>query len=169
MRMENGDGETISARGFNGRVAWQARGTGAAQVTQDPAALREAITTAYLSNNGFFFPDRFPAGFRWLRDETVGERHFDAVEISPEGGRPFEMWFDRATHFPTRVVDRTGQPPVTVEVSDYRPAGPVLIAFHATVRTMDGTIVDEGQIDSIENGHVDPALFEPPAPPRDPA
>jgi hypothetical protein len=166
MRMESGDGEAMRVHGFNGRIDWQARGGGAPRLSEDPAAIREAVTTAYLSNNGFFFPGRFPASLRWLREENLADRHFDAIEISPQGGRPFEMWFDRATHLPARLVDRSGTPPVIVDVSDYRPVGPVLAAFSVTVRTRDGTVVDEGRIESIENGPVDPALFEPPAPHR---
>jgi hypothetical protein len=166
MRMENGEGASTRVQGFNGSVAWRAQGDGAALASRDPAALREAVTTAFVSNNGYFFPDRFPATSRWLRAETEASRHFDVLEITPQGGRPAEYWFDQASHLLTRVVDRTGTPPVSVEVSDFRRIGGVLAAFHLVVRTMDGTIVDEGQVESVAYGPVDAALFDPPPAPR---
>lgn len=166
MRMENGEGAAARVQGFNGRVAWRAQGGGAAAATQDPAMLREAITTDFVSNNGYFFPDRFPATSRWLREEAEAGHRFDVLEIVPAGGRAAEYWFDQASHLLTRVVDRTGTPAVSVEVSDFRRIGGVLAAFRLVVRTMDGTIVDEGQVEWVAYGPVDPALFDPPQAPR---
>jgi hypothetical protein len=164
MRMESGAGEATRIHGFDGETDWTARGAGAAQVSRDPAFLRETVTTFYFSNSGYFFPDRFPAATRYLRQEAEGNRRFDAIEVAPEGGRPVELWFDRNTHLLARIVDRTGPPPVTITASDYRRVGGVLVAFGATVRTIDGTVVDEGRIDSIEFGPVAPRLFDPPPP-----
>lgn len=162
MRMETGAGETLRVQGYDGIALWRARGTGPAMLSTDPAALREAITTFYISNNGFFFPDRFPAATRYLREEADGDQRFDAIEVTPEGGRPVELWFDRTSHLLVRVVDRAGTPPVMVTASDYRPVDGVMVAFRMTVRTMDGTIVDEGIVDSVAFGPVDRTLYAPP-------
>jgi hypothetical protein len=164
MRMESGEGEATRVHGYDGETDWTARGAGPALPSRDPAALRETITTFYFSNNGYFFPDRFPAATRYLREQADGNRRFDAIEVAPQGGRPVELWFDKASHLLARIVDRTGSPPVAISASDYRRVSGVMVAFGATVRTMDGTIVDEGRIDSIEYGPVDPRLFDPPAP-----
>jgi hypothetical protein len=99
MRMENGEGAARRVQGFNGRVAWRAQGDGAAAATQDPAMLREAITTDFVSNNGYFFPARFPATSRWLREDAAAGRRFDVVEITPPG---------RAGR---RILVRPGEPP----------------------------------------------------------
>ena len=164
MRMESGTGEATRVHGYNGETDWTARGAGPALASRDPAVLRETITTFYFSASGYLFPARFPAATRYLREEAEAGRRFDAIEVTPEGGRPVELWFDKDTHLLARIVDRTGPPPVTISASDYRRAGGVLVAFGATVRTMDGTIVDEGRIESAEFGPVDRSLFDPPAP-----
>lgn len=165
FRMESGAGEAVRIHGFNGRTDWTMAGSRAAPIALGPAMRAETITTAYFTSWGFFFPDRFPATFRTLADQSQDDRAFDVVEVTPGGGRPVELWFDRSTHLLARIVDREGQPAVSVEASDYRPVGPLLIPFGATLRTMDGTVVDRGQIESIEFGAVDPRLLDPPAAP----
>lgn len=158
MRSESGSGEAVRARGFNGRVAWQ--GT---QASSDPAVLAEAITTAFSSNNGFFFPDRFPMTARYLRADAIGAHAFDVVEVAPEGGRAFELWFDRETHLMGRIADTHGTPAVTVDISDYRKVGATLIGFHGVIKLADGTRVDELKVETVEFGPVDRSRFDPPA------
>lgn len=165
MRSESGSGDAVHARGFNGRVTWQypvlnARGV---STSSDPATLAEAITTAFSSNNGFFYPERFPMVARYLRADALDGRAFDVIEVKPEGGRAFELWFDRETHLMGRIADPHGTPAVTVDVSDYRRVGPALIGFHGIVKLADGTQVDELKVGSVEFGPVDRSRFDPPA------
>jgi len=82
--------------------------------------------------------------------------------VTPEGGRPVELWFDRTSHLLIRLVDRAGPPPMTITASDYRRVDGVMVAYRITARTMDGTILDEGIVDSIAFGPVDRRLFAPP-------
>jgi hypothetical protein len=165
MRMESDkDGSTRSI-GFNGRNRWQRNGTGAVEVSNEEAALVEAITTAYVSSNGFFFPERFPADFRYLRETAHGGRKFDVVEIAPKGGRPAEYWFDQDSHFLSRVVDTQESPPVAFEASDYRRAGEVSVAFNLSRLGPDGAVVDQGVLTSLSCRSVDAALFDPPVEP----
>jgi hypothetical protein len=124
--------------------------------------LAEAITTAFSSNNGFFFPGRFPMTARYLRADAIGPRAFDVVEVHPEGGRAFELWFDRETHLLGRIADTHGAPAVTVDISDYRKVGAVLIGFHGVISLTDGTKVDELDVRSVEFGPVDRSRFDPP-------
>ncbi|HEX8668916.1 MAG TPA: hypothetical protein VF727_11170 [Allosphingosinicella sp.] len=162
MRVESRRGDATRAMGFNGKASWQAAGEGAAQVGSEPEALQEAIVTAYLTNNGFYFPDRFPARFRHAREAVEGGRIFDVVEIAPEGGRPLQFWFDRSTRLIDRVVDTRGTPPVTVKAGDYRRVGGVTVAFALTVVAPDGKEIDRGRVTSLRCGSVDEALFDPP-------
>lgn len=158
MRSEAGG----RVRGFNGQVTWQIAPDGDVQRGSDPAMLAEAITTAFSSNNGFFFPDRFPMTARYLRADALGDHAFDVVEVAPRGGRAFELWFDRATHLLGRIGDLKGSPAVTVDISDYRKVGPVLIGFHGVIRLADGTVADELNLASVELGAADRSLFDPP-------
>lgn len=152
-------------RGFNGTVTWKtgAPGTSGVAINTDPAALSEAITTAFSSNNGYFFPDRFPMTARYLRADAIGARVFDVVEVHPERGRAFELWFDRKTHLIGRISDPNGSPAVTVDISDYRKVGKVLIGFHGVIKLPDGTTVDELNVGPTEFVPVDRSRFDPPA------
>ena len=160
MRMVSVTPAGPRAQGFDGSVAWRRADGGRADDSRDPAALREAVVTAFVSNNGFFFPDRFPATADYVR----ADQGFDVVRVEPQGGRPVELWFDAKTHLLGRIVDRGGATPVTVTLSDYRKVGDVLIAFRGVVTGPDGKVLDEGQVGAVEHRAVERSLFAPPKP-----
>jgi hypothetical protein len=163
MRTESqGDGAT-TAQGFNGEVRWRVGKDKTVAASRDPAELREAITTAFFSNNGYFFPDRFPAASRYLRQAAEGDRTFDVIEVEPQGGRAAELWFDRTTHLIGRIADPHGPQPVTVDLSDFRKVGDVLVAFRGLVKAPDGTVLDEGKVQTVEYLTLPAATFDPPA------
>lgn len=165
MRTDGDRGGDTRSMGFDGKARWQTAGPGKIQVAKDPASLQEAIVTNYLSINGFFFPKRFPASFRYIRSTAEAGRKFDIVEITPRGGRPLEVWFDSRSHLIQRVVDTQGMPAVRVEASDYRrAAGGLMVAYRLDVFGPDGSIVDRGAVASFACGPIDPAIFDPPTP-----
>lgn len=164
MRTDASRGGNTRSMGFDGTARWQAAGPGAVDIKSDPASLQEAIMTNYLSVNGFFFPDRFPARLRYVRQARKGKRRFAVIEMTPTGGRPLEVWFDTQTHFIERVIDGKGTPPVRVEAGDYRRnAAGLTIAHRLTVYSPDGTVLDRGDVTDFECGAIDTALFSPPA------
>ena len=152
------------SRGFNGTTTWKSDAGGAVTRDDSPEALREAIVTAYVSNNGYFFPDRFPARLTWLRSVSEGGATYDVVEALPQGGRAIELWFDRATHLLVRVVDTSGNG-VTVEGSDFRRVGALLIPFAFVVKAPDGTVVDRAAVATVVLGPARRSRFDPPATP----
>lgn len=163
MRTDGNRGGNVRSMGFDGKARWQTAGPGKTDIGSDPASLREAIVTNYLSINGFFFPDRFPATFRFIRAAAEGARRFDIVEIIPTGGRPLEIWFDSRTHLIQRVVDTQGTPAVRVEANDYRRgAGGLMVAYRLDVFGPDGSVMDRGAVASFQCGQIDPTIFAPP-------
>lgn len=165
MKLESSLEGVVTAQGFNGDVQWRRGPDGKVATSRDPAELREAVLTAYVSTSGYYFPDRFAATARYVRHAAEGGRAFDVVEVTPEGGRGAELWFDRKTHLLGRVVDRQGPQPVTVEISDYRKVGDVLVAFRGVVRGPDGRVLDEGRVETVEFAQPPPAAaFDPPSP-----
>ena len=162
MRVETERGGAKRMMGFNGQVSWTSNRAGGVEIKTDAESVSEAIATAYLSNNSFFFLDRFPAEFKYLREVTEGDRTFDVVEVTPRGSRPMEMWFDRQTHLLGRVVDVHAAQPVTVTAGDYRRVGGLAVAFSLDVSGPDGKVVDRGRVTSISCGPIDQKLFDPP-------
>jgi len=160
MRVDGRRGDSVRSNGFNGQVSWRAADGAPPQVATGEAELREAVTTAFVSSNGFFFPDRFPAAMRYLREAEHDGRRFDVVEIVPERGRALEYWFDRADHYLGRVVDpRDG---IVVEAGDYRRIGELVAPFSLVVFGPDGAVQDRGALTSLRCGPVDAGLFDPP-------
>ena len=162
MRVESERAGSKRVMGFNGAVSWMVDPAGKVLLRNDVDSLKEAINTAYLSNNSFFFPDRFPADFKYLREAAEGGVTFDVVEVTPRGGRPMELWFDRRSHLLARVVDTLGKPPVTVTAGDYRRIDNMAVAFALDVSGPDGKVVDRGRVTSISCGAIDEKLFDPP-------
>lgn len=161
MRVDSRRGDTSRSMGFDGKVRWQSL-EGKTDIRADADSLREARLTNYLSINGFFFPERFPATFKYLRQAKEAGGKFDVLEITASGARPLEVWFDRRTHFIRKVVDTAGTPPVTVVASDYRRFGDFTVAGTLTISAMDGTVVGSGVVASFRCGAVDSAIFDPP-------
>jgi hypothetical protein len=163
MRVDSEAGGRTRSMGFDGTTPWRSDGEKTIIAT-DAAALSEAILTDYVSINGFFFPDRFPASFTWLREATEAGRTYDVLAIAPKGSRPLELWFDRATHLIRRVVDSQGTPPTKVEADEYRTIDGLTIATRLTSYGPDGAVADRGVVTSFRCGPLDGTIFEPPKP-----
>jgi hypothetical protein len=164
MRVDSESGGKTRSMGFDGTAGWRSDGEGRTMVAGDPSQLPEAVLTAYISVNGFYFPDRFPAVFRYLREASEAGQLYDVLEISPSGGRSFEIWFDRSSHLIRRVVDGHGNPPTKVEADEYRRIGGYLIASSLTIFGPNGAVADHGAVSSFRCGPIDTTIFNPPKP-----
>jgi hypothetical protein len=154
-------GQIIRRSGYDGTVAWQAGPDGQVIVNRDPVALRRSRRDAYLSNFGWFLPDRFPATFEMLGRREHEGRGYTVIRVTPEGGDSAELWVDPGTHRIGRLVAGNEH----AELSDYRDfAG---ICTPTTGRQGDGdpahTIILH--VENVETGPVDAARFAPPSQP----
>jgi hypothetical protein len=165
MKSQSLHNGATSTTGFNGRVQWRAAPDGSVSVKDADADLREQVTTAYFSNNGFFYPDRFPARLRYLKRAPYEGKSYDVIEAEPKGGRAAQLWIDHKTHLLGRLVDENGSPPVAVDISDYRHVGKTLVAFHAVIRTLDGKALEQMQVGSVTYRPLPASTFDPPARP----
>jgi len=114
-------------RGFNGYGAWSLLPQGFDRAKAPAPTMAEALSEAYFAGYGYFFPSRFDVRAAHLGVRPAAGRSFDVVRIHPNGGEPREVWFDRKTGLPGRMVEVRGPRPFTVEMSDYKRAGSVLI------------------------------------------
>ncbi len=163
MRSETRRGDAVIAQGFNGAAVWRRGPDGKVGAMTDAKARSEAILTAYISNNGYYFPQRFPAAFKYVRVATDAGRSSDILEITPAGSRAFEIWFDRSNKQVWRIVDRGDGPPITVEASDYRAVAGVMVPYLLTVTGPDGKRLDRVMVTSVSFGPLAASIFDPPA------
>jgi hypothetical protein len=166
MRVESQRGDATVMQGFNGQAAWKMGAPGDIELQTEPETIIEAITTAYVSSNGYFFPKRFPASFGYVGIETKDNRIYDIVTVMPDGGRAFELWFAQSTHLLGWIIDNHEPVSVRVKLADYRRVGSVLVPFKGTVFGPNGTVLDEGQVITAEHITLDSNLFDPPVNPE---
>lgn len=112
------DGNTLWRRDFNGGVRRMAA----------PDARAGAITDAYLARHGYWKTgDR--AAFACVGERQEGERRFSVVQVTPEGGRPVELWVDAGTHLLDRSIQTTPTARETLRYADYRDVGGSRLPF----------------------------------------
>ena len=88
----------IGGGGYDGPRAWHFGPDGKVVITTDPAQLVQERTGAYFTISGYFYPDRFPATFKYLGRKRAGSRTYDVVEVTPEGGMSSDLWLDTHSH-----------------------------------------------------------------------
>ncbi|MBI5202909.1 MAG: aspartyl protease family protein [Elusimicrobia bacterium] len=110
-RRPNGD----ALDGWDGSLGWR-RGRGLLVLAADQ---KQIATAAYMKARGYFFPGRWKADLRLLGTRTVEGRAVDAIEASPPGGSPVELYLDTGTHVP--LAERYGSTVIVYE--DYRETG----------------------------------------------
>lgn len=163
MRLETHEPAGLRVHGFNGGGDWQIAPGGAVTGLDVTKLVSDTRTEAFFRTYGYFYPGRFDARGEYLGVRNAQNRAFDVVEVKPWGGKPRELWFDRRTHLLGRMVDRSGASPVIVQLSDYRKAGPVRVAFRFTLQdTGQPAAAQERQVESLAFTPVDRTLFSLP-------
>lgn len=116
-------------RGYNGAGAWSLHPTDALAAAEPAPNMAAARAEAYVAGYGYFSRSRFDARASYVGVRQADGRSFEVVRAHPNGGEPRELWFDRKTGLLGRIVDPVGKAPRTVEVSDYRRVGGVMVPF----------------------------------------
>jgi hypothetical protein len=73
--------------------------------------------------------ERRPGVLEHTGTERQNGRRFEVLRLTPEGGRPFEMWIDADTGLIDRTVEKTSREVRTTLFSDYRPVAGLLFPF----------------------------------------
>lgn len=137
-------GPITSGEGFDGQVRWRLDPGGEVVVEDSPDALLRLKTTLWIARHGYFTTSG--ASFRALGARTDAKtsiagapaRPVTALEATPEGGRPIELWFDDATGLLVRTAHLEGTRTVVTYLEDYRAiAGGVKIPFRTVIDSGD--------------------------------
>jgi hypothetical protein len=153
------------ADGFDGVSTWTRPAGIPAYVQGDADSRLGAVDEGFRTERGWWFPDRASASSQYDGAQTEGGRAFDLVRITPEGGRPFELWVDQSTHLIDRVVEQQAEGVAVIRYSDYRWVGGVKLPF--LIRRDDEYAADETE--TVQVIDIDPVIAEarfslPPAP-----
>ncbi len=113
-------GEASQREGWDGMRAWTLDVNKNVRVEESREARSRGIGRAYRAAYAFFWPERWPAQRRYIGERSADGATYDAIEVSPKDGRPFEIWFDRDSHLIAREVDVGGAEPHAQVMTDYR-------------------------------------------------
>ena len=153
--------------GFDGKSVWQQDGSGQVSVQGSDDAVKGAVNAAYQNARGYWRPDRLPAMMSYLGVKTEGTRTFNVVRITPEGGRPFDVWLNSATHFVDRFIEQGATRTTTTFFNDYRAVFGVQMPFkiHQTNGETKYDVDLTVTAITIET-NAPMAVFSPPPPPK---
>jgi hypothetical protein len=156
--------------GFDGVTPWEQGGTGIAYTLGDVDSALVAADESFRVARAWWFADRHPATIVLSGERSEAGRRFDVLNITPEGGRPFEAWIDRSTHLLARTDEQQAEERVVTTYSDYRPEQGVMIPH--TVRSGDGTDPSFDEVETLRSVEINPAISDasfsiPPVPASD--
>jgi len=127
-------GSVTDVSGFDG-VNWDFQGGPVTEQTL-PGLQADNVTQAYAARDGWWHPDTDPATMTPL--DPVNNQ--DGVRVTPAGGSPIDVWFDRATGLIVRTVALTDTGKVETWLDDYRTVGDVVVSFHQVSRDPAGAL-----------------------------
>ena len=159
-------GPASGAEGFDGRVAWSQDSSGQSRPEEGGDGRLGAIDDAYRDALAFWYPERWPARMEDAGEREEGGRRFGVVRITPEGGRPFDLWVDLATMLIDRTVEKAAIETRTTFLSDHRTVDGVKVPFSIRSTTGDPRYDQVTTVETVTlNVPVDEAAFRMPAPP----
>lgn len=155
------------ANGFDGTTVWDQDTSGQVAVQGAGEPRQAAISDAYRRSHAYWYADRAKAVIAYAGQKSEGPRSFHVVHIAPQGGRPFDMWFDAKSSLLHRLVEKTSSDTNTTTFTNYRQVDGKLVPF--AWRTTNGdpkydTVIN---VESITFEKAAPrTAFGPPAPPK---
>jgi PDZ domain/Aspartyl protease len=156
-------GPIQGADGYDGTSSWSKDPSGQVTVSQSGDAREGSVNEAYRISLAWWYPQRHPAKIEAAGERSAEGRSFQVLRIHPEGGRPFEMWLDTSTWLLDRIVEDTAGETRTTLFSDYRPVGPLKLAFHSLSTNGEAKYDTVIRVESVEvNPAIEAARFSPP-------
>ena len=158
-------GPATGANGFDGEKAWSQDASGQVRVDDAVEARLVAANDAYRRSLSYWTRRR-PGRVEYVGEQRDGEQRFEVVRITPEGGRPFDLWIDSGTHRIARLVEKGATRTTTTHFGDFRQVQDVTVAHSIRVTLGDPKYDTRLGIESIRfNEPVEAAQFAMPSPP----
>lgn len=156
-------GPVTGAEGFDGEASWTQDASGQTRVDDSGDAREGSANDVYRRTLAYWYPERHKAEIAYAEQKQEGDRIFHVLRVTPEGGRPFEMWIDARTFLLDRAIEKRSNETRTTFFSDYREVDGRRFAF-ASRSTNGETKYDvHATIESVKvNPPLDEARFRKP-------
>jgi hypothetical protein len=160
-------GAFTGANGFDGTTVWEQDASGQVAIQGAADQRHGAVNEAYRRSHSYWYADRAKAAIAYGGETPDAGRKFHVVRITPEGGRPFEMWIDAKTFLIDRVTERNARDLLTTFLSDYRPVEGKLIPFFTRQTNGKEQFDTTVKVESVKFEDDAPrTAFAPPPPPK---
>jgi len=160
-------GPVSGAAGFDGKVAWAQDASGKSHAETGDAEREIAVNAAYRDRLAFWYPERAPGRVAYKERAEADGAWFDVIRITPEGGRPFELWINTETKLIERLVEREAQATRTELYSDMRDVSGVKIPYRVRASRGESGHDEFVTVDLMEfNAPLTNVRFAQPEPPR---
>ncbi len=159
-------GPMTGAEGFDGRKAWVQDAAGIVTVPEGGDQRRRAVSAQYRNALAYWYPARTGPARVGLRLQLFRSRIKEALEVAPERGLPFELWFDAQTKMLDRVIEVGASETRTSIYENYRPVGQIMVAHIIRSSNAAASFGAERLVTKVElNPSFAAADFAVPAPP----
>ncbi|HVP67906.1 MAG TPA: aspartyl protease family protein [Anaeromyxobacteraceae bacterium] len=158
-------GPASGAEGFDGKTAWSMDSSRQVREESGGDTRLGAVDEAFRRSVAYWFPER-ARSTATLRSAREGDRSLFVLTITPEGGRPFDMWIDANTYLVDRFVEKMALETRTTFLSDYRAVGGIKLPFRS--RSTNGEAKYDQLVEVTDvalNELMGDAMFAMPAPP----
>lgn len=125
--------------GWDGGESWTLDQTGLVIVDGSELGRSTAINQAYISNYDLWTSGY--GGARVARARAVTDKGvtYDVLTVTPpKSALPIDLWFDRATHLPLRMVQTAGPLVTTVTMADFKPVAGLMVPHRVVTSTNAG-------------------------------
>jgi len=162
-------GPMTGAEGFDGRSTWIQDTAGIVTVPEGGDRRRRTVSAQYRNALAYWYPARAKPAQVGFRLQLFRSRIKEALEVAPDGGLPFELWFDAQTKMLDRVIEVGAAETRTTIYEDYRPVEGVMIAHRIRTSNAAAAFGSERAVTKVE---LNPAIGDtdfaaPPPPPPD--
>ncbi|HYW55195.1 MAG TPA: aspartyl protease family protein [Dongiaceae bacterium] len=122
-------GPVGGAQGYDGAHVWNKDVSGVVWDDAGATARYGALDAVYLNRFLLWAPGYGGAAVTSRGRRTAGGRSYDVLSVTPKGSLPFEVWFDTATHLPTRTVAVIGTSTSVSTFADFRTVSGLRVPF----------------------------------------
>ncbi len=163
-RLDFSIGPLKGAAGYDGKSAWTEDEASGARAETDATARELAVNAAFRDRLAFWYPERGAALVSYKERASADGADFDVIRVTPEGGRPFELWINVDTKLIERLVEREARALRTELYMDLRDVQGVKIPFRVRASREDPREDELFVVETMAfNQPLPPARFARPA------
>lgn len=126
-------GPTHIATGFDGKMAWEVESSGTATPQEGGDVRQLAVNEVYRLQNLWWRSDRGGATITDAGRKRDGDKQYDVLTVVPKEGKPFDAWFDAATHLMARTIEANATQTYVTDYTDFAPTDDVQLAHSVVI------------------------------------